>query len=360
VQVYRIAPDVIAWLLKADEESVIRSVQSAFREPVHTNVGPVDVTLTMGLDPPDGSERTVLRIERALAAVSAARSAGKSFEWYQGTERQARRQLSMMSDLRQAMEKGRLQLAYQPKMALGTNRIGDAEALIRWYDADGKTVSPDEFIPLAEATGVIREVTLFALRSATVELRQWAQEGVAMRVAVNISALDLATADFAQEVEAILTESSVPASQLALEVTESALIRSPAEAIATLKALRAKGIRLSVDDYGTGQSTLSYLKHLPVHEVKIDKSFITHLATSESDRIMVRSTINLAHELGLQVVAEGIEDQATLDVLRSLGCDYAQGYFISKPIRSLAFFELVAGRTRAGLALAKGSRVTGF
>ena len=343
--VYRIAPDVIAWIQPMDGEFEIGSVQSAFREAVITQAGPIDVTFTLGLDRPDGSDAIVLRIERALAAVSSARSLGTPFEWYHGADPQGRRQLSMMSDLRQAMGKGRLRLAYQPKLSIDTNHIGDAEALIRWTAADGTTVSPDEFIPLAEATGVIREITIFALRSATAEIKRWALEGVRMRVAVNVSALDLAAENFAEEVEAILGSSGVPASQLTLEITESALIRSPAEAIATLKSLREKGVRLSVDDYGTGQSTLSYLKHLPVHELKIDKSFVTPLAISESDRIMVRSTINLAHELGLQVVAEGIEDQDTLDILRVLGCDYAQGYFISKPIGSDELFGLVSGPT---------------
>lgn len=167
-----------------------------------------------------------------------------------------------------------------------------------------------------------------------------------MPVAVNVSAVDLAADDFTREVSDLLKDADIPPSQLTLEVTESALIRSPAEAIATLTALREQGVRLAVDDYGTGQSTLSYLKHLPVHELKIDKSFVTTLANSECDAILVRSTINLAHDLGLQVVAEGIEDGATLDMLRELGCDYAQGYFISKPVGPSEFFELATSGDR--------------
>jgi len=153
-----------------------------------------------------------------------------------------------------------------------------------------------------------------------------------MRVAVNVSAIDLSAPGFVQKLEQICSDAGVPPSQLAFEVTESALLRSPADAIATLRELRERGFRLSVDDYGTGQSTLSYLKHLPVHELKIDKSFVTALADSENDAIMVRSTINLAHELGLDVVAEGVEDEATLGMLRGLGCNYAQGYVISRAI----------------------------
>jgi len=341
--VYRIGPDILAWTEADTNEAVqatLRRIQAVFREPVRSQAGPVDVTFTFGLERESGSGAAVLRIERALAAISSARAEGKALSWHREADPQIRRQLSMMSDLRHAMENGRLQLFYQPKMSLATGRISDAEALIRWQDPDGKFVAPDEFIPLAEATGVICEVTQFALRTAMADLQRWALEGVALRLAVNISALDLSTSDFVESISRILQASNVPASQLTLEVTESALIRSPAEAISTLTALREKGIRLAVDDYGTGQSTLSYLKHLPVHELKIDKSFVTTLAGNESDAIMVRSTIDLAHELGLQVVAEGIEDQETLEKLKQLGCDYAQGYFISRPISSSEFFEL--------------------
>lgn len=349
--VYRIAPDILAWTQKDGHEAVqttLRRVQAAFREPVQSQAGPVDVTFTLGLERDAGSSAAVLRIERALAAISTARSEGRVLAWYREADPQIRRQLSMMSDLRHAMELGRLCLFYQPKMRVSTGRIADAEALIRWRDADGKFVAPDEFIPLAEATGVIREVTQYALSAAMADLQHWAREGVALRVAVNVSALDLIASDFVEEVGSILQKSKVPSSQLTLEITESALIRSPAEALSTLTALREMGIRLAVDDYGTGQSTLSYVKNLPVHELKIDKSFVTTLATNESDAILVRSTINLAHELGLQVVAEGIEDQATLDMLRELGCDYAQGYFISRPIASSDFLELAVkqGDTR--------------
>jgi EAL domain-containing protein (putative c-di-GMP-specific phosphodiesterase class I)/GGDEF domain-containing protein len=347
-QVHRLSPDVIAWVLTGCEEAAVdatvRKIQSLFREPIQSQAGPVDVAFTLGLDHDDGCSSPVLRVERALAAIGNARSKGIGADWYRNTNPQDRRQLSMMSDLRHAMNNGGLRVVYQPKMSLETGRITDAEALVRWHDESGRTISPDEFIPLAEATGVIREVTVFALRAALADLSRWGPSGVPLRLAVNVSALDLVTEDFAKQVGAILEDAAVPPRQLTLEVTESALIRSPAEAIATLVELRDLGVRLSVDDYGTGQSTLSYLKHLPVHELKIDKSFVTTLAGSESDAIMVRSTINLAHELGLQVVAEGIEDRETLDMLRKLGCDYAQGFFISKPIEPDELFALISGQ----------------
>ena len=343
--IYRVAPDVIAWTQPSEAAVLasLRQVHSVFREPVITQSGPVDVALTMGLEKDDVQSAPVLRIERALSAIGGARSLGSNQEWHRASDAQNRRQLSMMSELRRAMDDGSLRLSYQPKMSLRTGAITDSEALIRWYD-DSKVIPPDEFIPLAEATGVIREVTHFAIRSALADLNRFAGAGFPMRAAVNVSALDLATLDFADEVNRLLSEAAMPASRLALEVTESALIRSPAEAIATLRELRERGVRLAVDDYGTGQSTLSYLKHLPVHELKIDKSFITSLADCKSDQILVRSTIDLAHELGLEVVAEGIEDQRTLDILRNLGCDYAQGYFISKPILPEELIELASGQ----------------
>jgi len=344
--VHRIAPDMLAWaqpgISDAEVVAALRQVQAEFRAPVETSAGPIDVTLTAGLERDSAGRVGVLRIEHALAAIGTARTMGKSYDWYRGANPLARRQLSLMSELRQAMESGRLRIAYQPKMSLATGRIQDAEALVRWSDESGQPIPPDEFIPLAEETGVIHELTVFALRAAAADLAGWARDGLPMRVAVNVSALDLATPDFTAKVEAICAAAGVPPAQLALEVTESALLRSPTEAITTLNALRAAGFRLSVDDYGTGQSTLSYLKHLPVHELKIDKSFVTALAENDSDAILVRSTINLAHELGLEVVAEGIEDEATLAMLRGLGSDYAQGYFISKAIRPDELRKLAA------------------
>ncbi len=349
--VYRVAPDTLAWVLTDGDEAtlthVLKRLQSAFREPVVTSDGSVDATFTLGLARMTAGIAPVLLIEHALSAITTARSLGKSHEWYRGTDPQLRRQLSMMSELRDAMENGRLSLAYQPKLSLSTGRIADAEALIRWRDSTGKFLSPDEFIPLAEATGVICEVTTFALRTAMVDLTKWSEQGLFIRAAVNVSALDLNAPDFASRVCAVLDEFDVPPSQLTLEVTESALIRSAADVAETLSTLRKQGIRLSVDDYGTGQSTLSYLKHLPVHELKIDKSFVMNLSDQESDMIMVRSTINLAHELGLEVVAEGIEDQQTLGILRDLGCNYAQGYEISKPLSPDDFAQLVLKSARS-------------
>ena len=334
--VYRIAPGTLAWLQPDGDDHLIQArlelIGMALRQPVETAGGPVDVALTMGLDRDAGHEATVLRIERALAAVSTARSTGETHHWYQGADPLIRKQLSMMSALRQGMADGDVRLMYQPKLSLARDRIEDAEALMRWFHPTDGFISPDDFIPLAESTGVVRELTHFALRTALADCAKWNAAGLPMRAAVNLSAADIASPGFSDLVDHLLTEYGVSPASLTLEITESAIIRSPAIAIATLTALRERGIRLSIDDYGTGHSTLSYLKQLPVHELKIDKSFVTNICRSESDAIMVRSTINLAHELGLDVVAEGIEDIATINLLRTLRCDYVQGYFIGKPM----------------------------
>lgn len=345
-QVFRIAPDVLAWLVATSGERPLREhctrIEEGFRTPVTTSAGPIDVNLTFGLEQGGGSAHPVLLIEHALTALTQARSAGKPFQRYRRSDPNARRQLSMMGELRSAMERGQLRLAYQPKLSLPAGRIGGAEALIRWSDDQGNSIPPDMFIPLAEATGVVREVTKFALAGVLKDQRRWAESGVRLPVAVNVSAIDLSADGFVEDVLKIVEQGGGEPALLTFEITETALIRSPATAIAALGTLREMGIRLSIDDYGTGQSTLSYLKHLPVQELKIDRSFVTGLTASEPDAIMVRSTVDLAHQLGLKVVAEGVEDQPTLDLLREIGCDYAQGYLISRPVDPDSLLALVA------------------
>jgi EAL domain-containing protein (putative c-di-GMP-specific phosphodiesterase class I) len=253
-----------------------------------------------------------------------------------------RRELSLMGELRRGMAQGEVTVAYQPKLDIATGRISHAEALVRWRHPVDGMISPGIFVPLAESTGVVRELTAFVLRRAAADAARFKAMGTPIRVAVNVSAADIGNRSFVDEVLEVIREAGIDAGSLALEVTESAIISSQTTAIAVLTALRDQGIAIAIDDYGTGQSTLSYLKQLPVSELKIDQSFVTSLCDNENDRIMVRSTINLSHELGLRVVAEGIEDAQTLELLRSLGCDYAQGYFIGKAMSVAKLSELAA------------------
>ncbi|MDP9085639.1 MAG: EAL domain-containing protein [Pseudomonadota bacterium] len=331
--IYRVAPDVLAWTLRQDADAGETSIAIAerFRGPIETDEGPVDVGVTLGVD----AERGIgpgLRIERALAAIGSARSANLAWQSYSGADPSLKRQLSLMGDLRRGMACGEVSIAYQPKLNLRTGWIDSAEVLVRWQHPTEGAIPPDRFVPLAESTGVIHELTEFVLRAAVADGARWADKGRSLCVAVNVSAMDISEEGFADKVRRTLSEFDLKPSLLALEITESAIIRSPAAAMTTLTSLRALGVCLSIDDYGTGQSTLSYLKKLPVHELKIDQSFVTGLIASTADQIMVRSTIDLAHELQLTVVAEGIEDQPTLKLLTRMGCDYAQGYYVGRPI----------------------------
>ena len=258
----------------------------------------------------------------------------------------------MMGDLRRGMASGEVRIAYQPKLHLGSRQIESAEVLVRWDHPTEGSIPPDQFITLAESTGVIHELTEFVLQAAISDSARWRRMGVEISVAVNVSAMDISQPSFADKVRKLLGEFGVEPRNLGLEITESAIIRSSSAAIAALAELRELGVRLSIDDYGTGQSTLTYLKKLPVHELKIDQSFVKSLCASSADQILVRSTIDLAHDLGLQVVAEGIEDEATLGLLTSLGCDMAQGYYISRPI---SFDELSALLTPSNGKLQKSA-----
>jgi EAL domain-containing protein (putative c-di-GMP-specific phosphodiesterase class I) len=269
-------------------------------------------------------------MERAMAAITMARAAGEDCHWYQSMDPSVRRQLSLMGELRRGMKRGEVQVAYQPKLDIRCGTVAHAEALVRWHHPEEGVIAPDLFIPLAESTGVVRELTGYVISRALADCANLGALGQQLSIAVNISAADLGRGDFVAEIRELIAQAGVDSSCLTLEITESAILSSPRRAIDALTKLRAMGIRLSVDDYGTGQSTLSYLKQLPVNELKIDKSFVTSMCEEESDRIMVKSTINLAHELGMKVVAEGVEDEPTLDLLRSLTCDYAQGYLIGK------------------------------
>lgn len=351
--VYRLAPDVLAWsvLQGADAGANASSIADSFRESVATSDGPVDISLTIGLDGEPGIGAS-LRIERAMAAINSARTGNTVWQWYEGVDQGLRRQLSMMGDLRQGMASGEVRIAYQPKLHLGSRQIESAEVLVRWEHPTEGSIPPDQFITLAESTGVIHELTEFVLRAAISDSARWRRMGVEICVAVNVSAMDISQPGFAVKVRKLLGEFGVEPRNLGLEITESAIIRSKSAAIAALAELRELGVRLSIDDYGTGQSTLSYLKKLPVHELKIDQSFVKSLCASSADQILVRSTIDLAHDLGLQVVAEGIEDEATLGLLARLGCDMAQGYYISRPI---SFDELSALLTPSNSKLQKSA-----
>ena len=245
------------------------------------------------------------------------------------------RRMRIIRDLPYAPQLKELSVVFQPKLDLKTGQVGQVEALMRWTHPELGAVRPDEFIPLAEQTGSIRMLTQWMLLAVVSQLRTWLDKGIHLQVAMNISARDLEDPQFPERVAMVLQAQQISARWLSLEVTESALMKEPELSLMCLAKLRDQGTELAVDDYGTGYSSLATLKSLPVQNLKIDKSFVMQLADGTDDAIIVKSTIELAHNMGLKVVAEGIESAGSLAWLRLRGCDVGQGYFISRPVPAL-------------------------
>lgn len=265
-------------------------------------------------------------------AMYAAKLLGSGVELYDAEHgADGRNRLAMAKELRLAAAADQFVLHYQPKTDLRNGRIVGVEALVRWQHPDRGLLYPDAFLSVAEQTGSIRELTTKVLSTAIAQCGQWCLDGLVLTVAVNLSSSDLLSDHLVNDIARMLTRSTVPADLLDLEITETTLMLEPEKAIATLHALHELGVRLSVDDFGTGFSSLCYLRDLPVQELKIDRTFITNLTEDSKDAAIVRSTIQLAHSLGLEVVAEGIETGDVMTLLRSFGCDLAQGYHVCKP-----------------------------
>ena len=240
--------------------------------------------------------------------------------------------LNLINDLKNAIIDDQLELHFQPKLDLKTGVTTHAEALVRWQHPQLGMVPPDNFIHIAEQTGQINALTQWVFKTAVQQLVNWQKLGIDINVAVNISAENLKDDNFYPFICETINAANVTAEKITLEVTESAVVDDPESAIALLSRFKSAGMKISIDDYGTGYSSLAQLKQLPVHELKIDKSFVQRLHTDEDDQIIVRSTIELAHNMGLTVVAEGIEDEYSLKWLANNGCELAQGYFISRPL----------------------------
>lgn len=340
--VYQIAPDVLAWLSWANEDgqALAEIAESQFEDAFRAGEQMVDVRCTMGVARlTDDADASAL-VERSLTAIHLARSLGTNRHSFQSIAPELVRNLSIMGDLRRGIETGEVFVAYQPKLNLKTGNIDSAEALVRWKHPVEGLIAPDRFISLAEETGEIRHLTRFVLKQAMVDWQRISAKHPDVGISVNVSTADIGEPEFADQLEAMIANHGMDAAQLTIEITESAIIKSQDTALKVLGKLRKRGIRLSIDDYGTGQSTLSYLKKLPVNELKIDKLFVTSILSNESDRIMVRSTIDLAHELGLKVVAEGAEDLETVSLLKALGCDHVQGYAVGKAVAPDAFLTM--------------------
>jgi EAL domain-containing protein (putative c-di-GMP-specific phosphodiesterase class I) len=257
-------------------------------------------------------------------------------------DRYSPRRLRLAGALRQAIVDGEILLYFQPKAELDTGRIIGVEALARWRHPDLGLLGPAEFVPIAEQTGLIGPLTSHVLNEALAQVSRWRDQGLELSVAVNLSARSFLDAQLAAEIPPLLQRWDVEARLLELEITESMLMLDPGRAKATLDRLSGIGLSMSVDDFGTGYSSLANLKRLPVDGIKIDKSFVIDMAHDASDAAIVRSTIDLAHNLGLKVVAEGVENMETWRQLREHGCDLAQGFHVSRPLPGEELGRLIA------------------
>jgi EAL domain-containing protein (putative c-di-GMP-specific phosphodiesterase class I) len=254
------------------------------------------------------------------------------------------RRLTLVSELRGALTCEQIQVHVQPKARLATGVVDCVEALVRWEHPESGWLAPDEFIPIAERSGLIGPLTTRVLHDSLAAVADWRRQGLDVSIAVNLSTRSLHDADLVDEVTRLLRRHDVPASRLTLEVTEGSVMADPTRAITLLQELRDHGVRLSVDDFGTGYSSLSYLKRLPVHEVKIDRSFVTGLRDNSDDVAIVRAIVDLGRHLGLEVVAEGVEDQQTSDLLARMGCHLVQGWHIGRPMPTEEFLPWLRAR----------------
>lgn len=292
----------------------------------------VDVGASVGLAiaPGDGTDLDVL-LQHADVAMYLAKETGGGVELYDASrDRNSTGRLVMLAELRRAISGGELEVHYQPKADLRTGAVHGVEALVRWRHPERGLVPPDDFIPLAESSGLIEALTAYVLDAAVVQLAQWRAQGLRLQVAVNVSVRDLSGGQLTGHIAASLARHRVPAPCLQLEVTEGSLFTESHRAATTLQQLDVLGVTLSLDDFGTGYSSLGHLRRLPVQEIKIDRSFVQRMGTDPRDRAIVRSVIDLASGLGMRVVAEGVEDRQTWEELRDMGCDSAQGWYLSR------------------------------
>ncbi|SAK78352.1 response regulator receiver modulated diguanylate cyclase/phosphodiesterase [Caballeronia fortuita] len=336
--VARLGGDEFAVLLPTDDLPGARVLAArmlrALEEPITIEGQLVDVGASIGIVayPQNGTDMNVL-LRRADIAMYVAKRSNLGFAFYdERHDQNSAERLSLMSELRQAVERDQLTLYYQPKVDLATHRVKYVEALVRWDHPTRGFVAPDQFIPFAEQTGYIKTISRWVADKAIAQCAAWRRQGIELAVSVNVSARELIQSTLPEIFQSLLDKHGVAPESIWIEITESAIMDDPNHAIETLDRLHALGIRLSIDDFGTGYSSLSYLKRMPVDELKIDKSFVIGMFQHKDDETIVRSTIDLGHNMGLKVVAEGVETVEMLERLRTLRCDLAQGYHLSRPL----------------------------
>jgi diguanylate cyclase (GGDEF)-like protein/PAS domain S-box-containing protein len=351
--VARLGGDEFAVLLPtAGEEKAsvaVQAVRIAFEEPFTIAEMPVQIDVSIGVvfSPTHGKDAQTL-LRRADIAMYIAKRTHTGYAFYDGTsDESSPRRLALIGALRQAIASKSLQLYYQPKAEVKTGAVHSVEALARWTDPTYGSIPPDQFIPLAEQMGLIAPLTLWVIETAMQQCQMWRRAGHEIAIAVNLSMWNLRDATLPETIDTLLQAYDIPASLLCVELTESAVMTDINRTVDVLNRLVALGIRVAVDDFGTGYSSLAYLKRLPIDELKIDRSFVQYMATNQTDATIVRSTVALAHHLDIQVVAEGVEDELTWNLLAAIDCDVIQGYYLSRPVPPAEFEQWLQARDAA-------------
>jgi EAL domain-containing protein (putative c-di-GMP-specific phosphodiesterase class I) len=336
-----------------DVAVVIEKIQAALEVPVMVDdlALPAEGSIGIAMYPKHGDDVDTL-LRHADVAMYTAKEENAGYAFYDKARSASDpANLTLVSDLRRALEERELVLYYQPKASLTNGAVESVEALLRWNHPTRGLLGPDQFIPLAQQTGLIKPLTLYVIDDALRQCRVWERAGMTLGVAVNLSVRNLLDAEFPDQVARLLKKRRVRPALLELEITESTMLSDPVRTKRVLDRLAAMGVALSIDDFGTGYSSLSYLSQLPVNEIKIDRSFVMNMADCDNDAVIVRSTIDLARNLGLQVVAEGVETEQAWDKLTQLGCTLAQGYYLSRPVPAKDLTQWLKQRNRAAAAV---------
>ncbi len=338
--VARLGGDEFALLLPVSDstriERTIAAIDAVLEEPFVIEDLPLQIQASTGvaLYPTHGFDALTL-LRHADVAMYTAKHAHLGYMLYDpAQDTYSPRRLALMGALRKAISNDELKLYYQPKVEISTGKVQSVEALVRWQHPEFGFIPPDQFIPLAEQTGLIIPLTLWVLETAARQCSEWLRVGLELSIAVNLSMWDLRELTLPNTIGALLERYALPAHLLRVELTESVVMTDVERTLDILNRLSKLGIQISVDDYGTGYSSLAYLKRMPISELKIDRSFVMHMVDTEADATIVQSTVAMAHSLGLKVVAEGVEDEKTWCLLADFKCDTAQGYYMSRPISS--------------------------
>lgn len=345
-QLARLGGDEFALLLPDSNlesaRNIAKTILKLLESPITIEEQTIDLGAGIGIAgyPADGDNAETLLSRAEVAMYSAKRNVGSNFTMYSPEiDHGSQQNLSLISELRSAIKENQLRLYLQPKFSLKEKKVVGVEALVRWEHPIRGYLVPDTFILFAEQTGIIRLLTKWVLEKSAAFCNALSDQGIDLKISVNVSTHDLLDPELPNKFAEILSRHRVKASSICLEITESAIMSDPLHAQHTLERLSAMGVELSIDDFGTGYSSLAYLKRLPVKELKIDKSFVMQINHDEDDRTIVKSTIDLGHNMGKRVVAEGVEIREVMDLLIEMQCDEVQGNYIKEPIPAEHFVE---------------------